>query len=127
MPVSIMPGIQVQADPVADFYKGKTIAIVVGFSAGGGFDLYARVISAHLGRHISGIPTDIVEQGGDPMNVFRSVRPFVGRSAVCRVSAVNNTPTPKISHRTSQSGGKADAVGVTAKPFEIAVFSATAR
>ncbi|MBI2999776.1 MAG: hypothetical protein HYY46_15200 [Deltaproteobacteria bacterium] len=43
------------------FYKDKTVRIVVGFSAGGGFDTYARVIGRHISRHISGGPTVIVE------------------------------------------------------------------
>jgi hypothetical protein len=37
-----------------DFYRGKTIRIVVGFSAGGGYDAYSRVIARHMGRHIPG-------------------------------------------------------------------------
>jgi tripartite-type tricarboxylate transporter receptor subunit TctC len=44
-----------------DFFKGKTIRIVVGFSAGGGFDIYSRVVARHLGKHIPGNPTVIVE------------------------------------------------------------------
>lgn len=44
-----------------EFYKGKTIRIVVGFPAGGGFDTYARAIGRHIGRHIPGNPTPIVE------------------------------------------------------------------
>ena len=44
-----------------DFYKGKTIRIVVGFSAGGGFDTYARAIARHMGKHIPGQPAIIVE------------------------------------------------------------------
>ncbi|HXG53674.1 MAG TPA: tripartite tricarboxylate transporter substrate-binding protein [candidate division Zixibacteria bacterium] len=44
-----------------DFYKGKTVRIIVGFSAGGGFDAYARAIARHLGRHLPGGPTVIVE------------------------------------------------------------------
>ena len=44
-----------------DFYKGKVIRIVVGFAAGGGFDTYARAIARHMGRHIPGNPTIIVE------------------------------------------------------------------
>lgn len=44
-----------------DFYKGKTIRIVVGFSAGGGFDTYARAIARHVGRHIPGQPNITVE------------------------------------------------------------------
>jgi tripartite-type tricarboxylate transporter receptor subunit TctC len=43
------------------FYKAKTIRIVVGFPAGGGFDAYARALSRHMGKHIPGNPTLIVE------------------------------------------------------------------
>jgi tripartite-type tricarboxylate transporter receptor subunit TctC len=43
------------------FFKGRTVRIVVGFSAGGGFDVYSRAISRHLGRHIPGHPNVIVE------------------------------------------------------------------
>ena len=43
------------------FYKGKSIRIVVGFSAGGGYDAYARVIARHFGNHIQGNPGIIVE------------------------------------------------------------------
>ena len=44
-----------------DFYSGKTVRIVVGFSAGGGFDTYARAMARHMGKHIPGNPTFIVE------------------------------------------------------------------
>ncbi|MDP2602835.1 MAG: tripartite tricarboxylate transporter substrate-binding protein [Deltaproteobacteria bacterium] len=44
-----------------DFFKGKTIRVVVGFSAGGGFDTYARAIARHMSRHIPGQPPIIVE------------------------------------------------------------------
>ncbi len=44
-----------------DFYQGKTIRIVVGFPAGGGFDTYSRVIARHMGKYIPGKPTIIVE------------------------------------------------------------------
>ncbi len=44
-----------------DFFRGKTIRFIVGFAAGGGFDAYARAIARHMGRHISGNPTIIVE------------------------------------------------------------------
>ncbi len=43
------------------FYKGKTLRIIVGFGAGGGFDAYARALSRHMGKHIPGNPTLIVE------------------------------------------------------------------
>lgn len=46
---------------VASFYTGKTVRIVVGFSAGGGFDQYSRVIARHLAKYIPGQPPVIVE------------------------------------------------------------------
>src|SRR5262249_46686423 len=49
------------AQSVADFYKGKTIQIVVGFGAGGGYDLYARALGRHLGKYVPGHPTVVVQ------------------------------------------------------------------
>jgi len=45
---------------VAAFYKGKTITLLVGSSAGGGYDTYARLISRHMSKHMLGNPTVIV-------------------------------------------------------------------
>jgi tripartite-type tricarboxylate transporter receptor subunit TctC len=44
------------ADPVADFYRGKSLALIIGYSAGGGYDAYGRVVARHLGKHIPGNP-----------------------------------------------------------------------
>jgi tripartite-type tricarboxylate transporter receptor subunit TctC len=49
------------ANPVADFYKGKTVSLVVGHEAGSGYDVYARVVARHLSRHIPGAPNIIVQ------------------------------------------------------------------
>ena len=43
------------------FYKGKTVRIIVGASAGGGYDTYSRTIARHLGKHIPGNPTFVVD------------------------------------------------------------------
>jgi len=43
------------------FYSGKTLTIVVGYSAGGGYDQYARILARHFGRHIPGNPTIVVQ------------------------------------------------------------------
>jgi len=45
-----------QAQPVADFYKGKTIEVLISSSAGGGYDAYTRMLSRHMSRHIPGNP-----------------------------------------------------------------------
>jgi tripartite-type tricarboxylate transporter receptor subunit TctC len=44
-----------------DFYKGKTVRFIVGYSPGGSFDLYTRVIARHFPKHVPGNPTTIVE------------------------------------------------------------------
>ncbi len=51
----------VHAQPAEEFYKGKTLTIVVGASAGGGVDLFARLVSRHLGKFIPGNPTVLVQ------------------------------------------------------------------
>jgi tripartite-type tricarboxylate transporter receptor subunit TctC len=50
-----------RAQPVADFYRGKTVTLTVGYSAGGGYDTYARILAHHMGRHIPGQPTIVVQ------------------------------------------------------------------
>ncbi len=49
------------ADEISDFYKGKSVNIVVGHEAATGFDIYARVLARHLGRHIPGNPSIVVQ------------------------------------------------------------------
>jgi tripartite-type tricarboxylate transporter receptor subunit TctC len=44
-----------------DFYKDKTVRFIVGYSAGGSFDLYTRVIARHFPKHLPGNPTTVVE------------------------------------------------------------------
>ena len=50
-----------QAQSVADFYKGKSVNVLVGFGPGGGYDLTARIMSRHFGNHIPGKPSVIVQ------------------------------------------------------------------
>jgi tripartite-type tricarboxylate transporter receptor subunit TctC len=54
-------GSLVAADPVADFYKGKQLKIIVGYGPGGGFDAYARLLADHLPKQLSGHPSAIVQ------------------------------------------------------------------
>ena len=49
------------AEAVADFYRGKTISLYVGFPPGGGYDLYARVFAPHFSRHIPGNPPIVIK------------------------------------------------------------------
>ena len=45
----------------ANFYEGKTIRFIVGFSAGGGYDTYTRLIARHMGKYVPGNPVFVVD------------------------------------------------------------------
>ncbi len=45
----------------ANFYEGKTIRFIVGFSAGGGYDAYTRTMARHMGKHVPGNPVFVVD------------------------------------------------------------------
>src|SRR4051812_30635433 len=44
------------ADPIADFYKGKQLRMLIGYGPGGGYDIYGRLVAEFLPRHIPGNP-----------------------------------------------------------------------
>jgi tripartite-type tricarboxylate transporter receptor subunit TctC len=50
-----------RADEIADFYRGKIITMVVGTPGGGGYDIYARLLTRFMGKYIPGNPTFIVQ------------------------------------------------------------------
>jgi tripartite-type tricarboxylate transporter receptor subunit TctC len=51
-----------KADGVADFYKGHSISLTIGYSVGGGYDAYARLLARYVGRHIPGEPSIVPQQ-----------------------------------------------------------------
>jgi tripartite-type tricarboxylate transporter receptor subunit TctC len=67
-PVIIAASVPAAAQSVADFYKGKTIQMIVGVSAGGDYDLRARLLARHLSKHIPGnpkiVPQNMLGAGG---------------------------------------------------------------
>ncbi len=80
---SAAPAAAEDANALAQFYAGKTVTISVGFSSGGIFDLYARILARHMGQHIPGKPAVIVQNlpgaGGRRLaNLFQKVGPHDG-------------------------------------------------
>jgi tripartite-type tricarboxylate transporter receptor subunit TctC len=51
-----------RADSVADFYKGRSVSMIIGYSVGGGYDAYARLLARYFGRHIPGEPSIVPQQ-----------------------------------------------------------------
>jgi tripartite-type tricarboxylate transporter receptor subunit TctC len=60
MALLLLPWTQARAD-VEDFYRGKTVNLVVGYGPGGGYDLFARLLSRYMGAHIPGRPAIVVQ------------------------------------------------------------------
>ena len=64
----------VVADEVADFYKGRTVTVVVPVSPGGTFHLYAQIVQQHIRKHIPGNPTTVLQTrpgaGGATANAY---------------------------------------------------------
>jgi tripartite-type tricarboxylate transporter receptor subunit TctC len=85
------------ADSVADFYKGKTIRIVVGVAAGSGYDLNARTLARYLPKHIPGNPNIIVQNqpgagGVVSANSLYNVGPFDGTAIGAAFGGVPTAP-----------------------------------
>src|SRR3954464_11373258 len=57
-----------RANPVEDFYRGKTVRVIIGFGVGGGYDIYGRLAAEFLGKYIPGratvIPQNMPGGGG---------------------------------------------------------------
>ena len=50
-------GVSAQAADVSEFYQGKQVRVIIGYGAGGGYDVYARFVTRHMARFIPGKPT----------------------------------------------------------------------
>jgi tripartite-type tricarboxylate transporter receptor subunit TctC len=68
LPIVAASAIPAPAQSVADFYRGKTIQMIIGVSAGGDYDLRARLLARHLSKHIPGnpkiVPQNMLGAGG---------------------------------------------------------------
>jgi tripartite-type tricarboxylate transporter receptor subunit TctC len=85
-------GSLIGANAADDFYKGKTITFMVGFSSGGGYDSYARLLAHHLPNHIPGAPTIIVQNmdGAGSMRAANHVYNVAPKDGTV-IAAVNAT------------------------------------
>jgi tripartite-type tricarboxylate transporter receptor subunit TctC len=53
--------VPVQAEPIEEFYRGKTLRMLIGYGPGGGYDIYGRLVAEFLPRHLPGKPTIIAQ------------------------------------------------------------------
>lgn len=85
------------AQPAAEFYHGRNMELLVGSGAGGGYDLYARLLARRMGEHIPGKPTLIVKNmvGGGGIraaNLMYNVSPRDGSTIATVSNAMITAP-----------------------------------
>jgi tripartite-type tricarboxylate transporter receptor subunit TctC len=82
------------ADPIAEFYKSKTVSFVVGSSIGGGYDTLARVIARFIGKHMPGNPTFVVRNmpGAGSINALNYVYNNAEKDGSVIAMVQNNAP-----------------------------------
>jgi tripartite-type tricarboxylate transporter receptor subunit TctC len=90
------------AQSVEDFYRGRSLRLTVAAAVGGGADLYARVLARHLGRHIPGQPTFVIQNtpGAAGLLVARQLQnSAAGDGSVVTLLQRNNLLEPLLSDR----------------------------
>jgi tripartite-type tricarboxylate transporter receptor subunit TctC len=90
------------AQSVEDFYRGRTLKLTVAAAVGGGADLYARVLAPHLGKHIPGHPTFVIQNtpGAAGLLVARQLQGSApGDGSVVTLLQRNNLLEPLLSDR----------------------------
>ena len=81
----VLGSLAAPADPVADFYRGKTVNVLIGVGVGGEYDIQARLVARHIGKHIPGqpnvVPQNMTGAGGLKMlNYLYAIAPRDGTS-----------------------------------------------
>lgn len=119
----------VRADPVEDFYRDKQVTIIVGVSVGGGYDLYARLLSRHLGRHIPGKPTIVVQNmpGAGSLKAALYVNAVAPRNGASIVTFSRGIPLAPLLSGADFNGAELGYVGSMATDTSVCITWKTAR
>jgi tripartite-type tricarboxylate transporter receptor subunit TctC len=98
------------AQTPADFYKGKTINLVVGSDPGSGYDAYARLLSRHLGKHIPGNPAFVVQNqlGAGSITMVNSVANTGARDGTVIGAPQSSVVVERLLHLLSPGGRTAN-------------------
>ena len=97
-----------RAEPIADFYKGRQISMIIAHEVATGYDLYARLLARHMGRHIPGNPTFV------PQNML-GASGITGANLLYNISAKDGSVIGQFAHTVpldpliGQGAGKFDA------------------
>ncbi len=91
------------ADPVANFYRGRTIQLLIGFSPTGGYDIYARTFARYLGKHIPGNPNILPQNmpGAGSLKVANYIYNVAPKDGTVIATFARGLPMEKLLGRTA--------------------------
>lgn len=100
------------ADPVADFYKGKQIKFVIGYPAGSGYDVHARLLARHLARHIPGEPGIVAQnmEGAGSVRVANYVYNIAAKDGLTLGAINRSVPLSPLLGTAEKDQAKFDAL-----------------
>ena len=113
-----------QTDPVAEFYKGKTVTILVGYEVGGGYDLYARIVGQFIGKHIPGNPAVIVQNlpGAGGLRAARNLATVSAKDGTALGMLAQTLPFDRLmGHTQDIDAGQFNWIGRAAMNLEVGV------
>jgi len=115
------------AADVASFYKNKTMTMYIGYSAGGGYDAYARLVMRHMVRHIPGNPKHVAKQytgagGVRVLNALYNVFPQNGTAIVMAGRSVIAQPLFRNAKKAKYDGSKLNWLGSINSEHSLCVF-----
>ena len=91
------------ADPVASFYRGRTIQLLIGFGPTGGYDTYARTLARFMGKHIPGNPTIVPQNmpGAGSLKVANYIYNVAPQNGTVIATFARGLPMEKLLGRTA--------------------------
>jgi tripartite-type tricarboxylate transporter receptor subunit TctC len=101
------------ADPVADFYANKTVNLYIGYSAGGGYDIYARLLARHYGKQIPGKPSVVPQNmpGAGSLKVATYLNSVAARDGTAIATFARGMPIYPILFTPEFDGNKFGYIG----------------
>ncbi len=98
-----------RAETAAEFYAGKQISLLIGTTAGGGYDAYGRLLARHLGRHIPGSPAIIAKNmpGAGGLTLANHLYNRAPKDGTEIATVQNGLPFEKLFHMLSPGGNNA--------------------
>ena len=129
--IMLATGGSAKADDIADFYRGKKLSLIVSTDAGGGYDIWARLLARHFSRHMPGNPDIVVQNmpGSGGLRVMNMMDGVAARDGTVIAIVHSTAPfTPLLEpHRGKFDAGRYGWIGSMAKESSVCVGWATAR